>query len=234
VRPEIENDAIPGQHARTAVVQIHLDGLGRSEATDTHDQLGAARLVGVEVHGDRAIDHVTFARQHSLHVGGDGTRHHSEPICVVNQIGDFCAPDLVLAGKTVGVRAGAADQFALDDGGVTPRLGHLPSQQFAPAPLPRTSISKRSGWDIFNSSEIALRLPRGALQANARSSKPIPDRALAQRLTLPPRTLPSLVLWVAFPTGRRQPESDRLRRLYRGSATPDQLRRVSRPSGKHP
>ena len=32
----------------------------------------------------------------------------------------------------------------------------------------------------------------------------------------------------------RQRESARLRRLYRGSATPDQLRGSTRPSGKHP
>ena len=131
MRSEIENRAIAGQHARTAVVQTHLDGLWRNEPTRTHDQLGAACLVSVEVHGDQAIDHVTLARQYPLHVDGDGTRHHSEPICVVNQVGDLCAPNLVLAGKAVGVRAGAADQFALDDGGATPRLGHVPSQQFA-------------------------------------------------------------------------------------------------------
>src|SRR6516162_8192653 len=63
--------------------------------------------------------------------GRGGARHHPESSCVVNQVGDLCAPNLVLAGKAVGVRAGAADQFALDDGGATPRLGHVPSQQFA-------------------------------------------------------------------------------------------------------
>jgi hypothetical protein len=41
------------------------------------------------------------------------------------------------------------------------------------------------------------------LQANVRSSKPIPDRGLTQRLTLPAWALPSLVLWAVFPTGRR-------------------------------
>jgi hypothetical protein len=52
MRPEIESYAIAGQHARTAVVQFNLDGFRRNEAAHTHDQLGAAGLVAVEVHGD--------------------------------------------------------------------------------------------------------------------------------------------------------------------------------------
>jgi hypothetical protein len=55
-------------------------------------------------------------------------RHQSEPIRVVDQIGDFCAPDFVLAGKTVGVRAGAANKFPFDDGGAMPRFGHVPGE----------------------------------------------------------------------------------------------------------
>jgi hypothetical protein len=68
-----------------------------------------AGLVFVKVQGDQAIDHVAFTRQHPLHVGGDRTSHHSEPVGVMNQIGDLCAPNLVLARQTVGVRAGTAD-----------------------------------------------------------------------------------------------------------------------------
>src|SRR5271166_3781997 len=131
MRPEIESHAIAGQHARTAVVQAHLDGLRRDEPACTHDQLGAAGLVILEVHGNQADDHVALARQNSLHVGGDGTGHYSEPSRVVNQIGDLCAPNLVLAGKTVGVWARAADQFTLDNGGAMPRPGQVPSQEFA-------------------------------------------------------------------------------------------------------
>src|SRR5713101_6702155 len=51
MRPEIESHAIAGQHAGTAVVQFNLDGFRRNEAARTHDQLGAAGLVAVEVHG---------------------------------------------------------------------------------------------------------------------------------------------------------------------------------------
>ena len=52
---------------------------------------------------------------------------------------------------------------------------------------------------------------------------------------LPAWTLPSVDLWAAFPTGRRASAKARaFAPLYRGSATPDQLRGATRPSGKHP
>jgi hypothetical protein len=172
MRTEIECHAIAGQHTRTAVIQIHLDRLRRDEPARTHNQLSATGLVFAEVHSDQALDHLALARQHSLHVGGNGTRHHSEPIRVVNQIGDFCAPNFVFTGKAVGVRAGAADQFALDDGSATPRLRHLPSQQFAACATAEDEqlIAFRLGQ---------FQLPRdcsaasGAANANARRSKPI-------------------------------------------------------------
>jgi hypothetical protein len=120
MRPEIESHAIAGQHAGTAVVQFNLDGFRRNEAARTHDQLGVAGLVAVEVHGDQAVDHLALSCQHSLHVGGGGTRHDAKAIGVANEIGNFRAPNLVLAGQAVGVRTGTADQLAFDDGGAVP------------------------------------------------------------------------------------------------------------------
>src|SRR5229473_1705886 len=120
MRPEIEGHAIAGQNAGTAVIQCNLDGFRRDEAARTHDQLGAAGLVAVEVHGDQAVDHLALSCQHSLHVGGGGTRHDPKAIGVVNEIGNFRAPNLVLAGQAVGVRARTADQLAFDDGGAVP------------------------------------------------------------------------------------------------------------------
>src|ERR1700682_2181890 len=49
---------------------------------------------------------------------------------MAHQIGDLGAPDLILAGQAVRVRAGTADQLALDNGGAMSRLGHVPSQKF--------------------------------------------------------------------------------------------------------
>jgi hypothetical protein len=83
------------------------------------------------MHGDEPVDHRALARLHFLHVDGDGTGHRAEAIGVVKEIGDFRAPDLVLAGQTVGVGTGAADQLALDDGGAMPRPRHVPCQELA-------------------------------------------------------------------------------------------------------
>jgi hypothetical protein len=58
MRSEIESHAITGEHAGTAVVQFDLDGFRRNEAARAHDQLGAAGLVAVEVHGDRRASQV--------------------------------------------------------------------------------------------------------------------------------------------------------------------------------
>src|SRR5215469_1343110 len=48
-----------------------------------------------------------------------------------DEIGDLGAPDLVLAGKAVRVRARAANQFALNDRGAMTRLRGFPRQEFA-------------------------------------------------------------------------------------------------------
>jgi hypothetical protein len=60
---------------------------------------------------------------------------------MVQQIGDFRAPDLVLAGKAVDVRAGAADPTALDDRNAASRLRQVPGRSLPPAPLPSTTSS---------------------------------------------------------------------------------------------
>ena len=61
--------------------------------------------------------------------GNLGARPDAEPRGVVQQVSDFRAPDFVLAGQTVDVRAGAADPFPFHDGGAPPRPGHVPGQE---------------------------------------------------------------------------------------------------------
>ncbi len=131
VRPEIERHAIAGQHPGAAIGQLNLDGFRSDEAAHSHDQLGAAGLVAVEVHGDQAVDHLALSCQHSLHVDGRGSRRDPKLIGVVNEIGYLRAPNLILAGQTVGVRAGAADPLAFDDCGSAPGFGRMPSEIFA-------------------------------------------------------------------------------------------------------
>jgi len=50
---------------------------------------------------------------------------------VTRQMRDLRAPNLVLAGQTGDVGAGAADPATLDDGSPPPLLRQMPSQQLA-------------------------------------------------------------------------------------------------------
>jgi hypothetical protein len=127
----IDHHAIAGQNAPAAAVQAYFDGLRRDEPAGAHDQLGPARPVTVEVHRDQPVDHLALARQHLRHVDGGGAGHRSEPIGVTDQLGDFSAPDLILAREAVGVGAGTADQLALDHHGSIACSRHMPGQEFA-------------------------------------------------------------------------------------------------------
>ena len=118
--PEIEEHTRAHQHARPACIQAHFERFRGDEMSHPHDQLGTTRLVAVQVHGDQTVNHGTLALPHACLIDRGSTRHQPELGRVMHQIGDFCTPDLVFAGQTVGVRAGAADQFALDDCGPTP------------------------------------------------------------------------------------------------------------------
>jgi len=96
-----------------------------------HDELGAAGLVALEVHGDQPVDHVALPLAHAAHIDHGGARHHPELRRMLHQRRDLRAPDLVLARKTVDVRTGAADPSPFHDDGAAPRLGHVPRQVLA-------------------------------------------------------------------------------------------------------
>src|SRR6266446_6173639 len=110
---------------------MHLERFRRHKAPVTHDQLRAGRLVIVQMRSDLAADHVALALNNARHVGRDGTGHHTELRTVTRQMRDPRAPNLVLAGQTGVVGAGAADPAALDDDGPPPRLRHIPTHQIA-------------------------------------------------------------------------------------------------------
>ena len=119
-RPHVEENPLARQHARAAVAQTHLQRFRRHEPPVPHDQLGAALLVQVQVQSDQPLDHLALALAHLGHVNRDGARHDPELRGMVQQVGDFRAPDLVLAGQAVDVRAGPADPAALDDRDAAP------------------------------------------------------------------------------------------------------------------
>ena len=131
MRPQVEENPLARQHARSAVVQSHLKRFRRHEPPVPHDQLGAALLVQFQVHGDQPLDHLALALAHPRHVDRDGARHDPELRGVVHQVGDFRAPDLVLAREAVDVRARPADPSALDDGNAAPGVRQVPGEELA-------------------------------------------------------------------------------------------------------
>jgi hypothetical protein len=54
MRADVDDDLVAAEHTRAAVVQANFDGLRPYEAPATHDQRGAAGLIGVEVKRDLA------------------------------------------------------------------------------------------------------------------------------------------------------------------------------------
>ena len=131
VRSEVEENLVARQHPRAAVIQVHLERFRCHETPGPHDQFGAARLVVLQMRGDFAFNHVALALANLRHVGRDGTGRRAELRCVMRQMRDPRAPNLVLAGQAGDVGAGAADPPALDDGSPSPRSRHMPSQQLA-------------------------------------------------------------------------------------------------------
>ena len=71
------------------------------------------------------------------------------------------------AGKRVGVRARAANQFALDDGSAMSRLGHVPSQKFTAFATTENEHFIVFRWDIVPSSESEIAQRRVVIGAAA-------------------------------------------------------------------
>ena len=130
-RPDIDHHLIPGEHTAAAIVEADRDRLRRHKPASAHNQLGTARPVALEVHGDQPVDHLALMRQDFGHIHRNGRRHRAEPVGMADEIGDLGAPDLVLAGQAVRVGAGATDQLAFDNGGALSGARHMPGEEFA-------------------------------------------------------------------------------------------------------
>ena len=112
---EVEEHALALQHARAAVAQSHLQRFRLDEPPVAHDQLGTALVIQFQMQGDQALDHLALALAHLGHVHRDGARDDAELRGMVQQVGDFCAPDFVLAGEAIDIRARPADVTPLDN-----------------------------------------------------------------------------------------------------------------------
>src|SRR5262249_32300407 len=131
MRSDIDEYAIARQHARSAVIEMHLERFRRDEVSVSHDQLGAGRLVIVQMRLDFALDHVALTLDDGRRVGGDGGGYHAEASTLARQMCDPGTPNFVLAGQTGDVWTRAADPATLDDGSSPSRLRHMPGQQLA-------------------------------------------------------------------------------------------------------
>src|SRR5262249_59923175 len=125
-RSDVDENLRAGYSARPTIIEMHLERFRRLKAPVTHDQLGAGRLVIVQMRRDLAADHVALALNNARHIGRDGTGHHPELRTVTRQMRDLRAPNLVLAGQTGDVGAGAADPATFDDGGPPPPFRQMP------------------------------------------------------------------------------------------------------------
>ena len=72
VGPDVEEDFVARQRARPAVIQAHLERLRRHKAPASHDQLGAARLIVLQMRSDQRFDHFALALTHLCHVDLEG------------------------------------------------------------------------------------------------------------------------------------------------------------------
>src|SRR5262245_10892061 len=127
-RSDVEEHLVAYEHARPAVIQVHLKSFRCHEAPSSHDQFGATRLVVLQVGGNLALDHVALALANLLHVDGDRTSHRAKIVSVSHKMSDLRAPDLILARHTVDVGTGATDILALDNGSSVCRTGHMPCE----------------------------------------------------------------------------------------------------------
>src|SRR5262245_55908804 len=128
---DVDDYLAADQHALATVVQGNFDRSRRDETPASHDELGTAGLIGIEVEGDVAVDHVLFAPPNLRQVGRDWTGHCAELIGVAAKVCDACAPDLVLAGQAGDGGTGAADPATLNHRNALPRSGQMPGEQLA-------------------------------------------------------------------------------------------------------
>ena len=131
MRSDIEENPVAREHAHPTIVKIYFKRFRRNEASASHNQLGAGRLIVPPMQLDLALHHVALALANRRHIGPDRPGHRAELSGVMHQMRHPRAPDLVLAGHAGDVGTGAANPAALDNGGSLPRLRHMPGQQLA-------------------------------------------------------------------------------------------------------
>src|SRR5581483_8393316 len=70
---DVEENLVGLQFTRAPVVQIHFSTSRPDETSAAHDQLGAARLVDLQVLRNLPFDHRALAPTNRCHIDSDGT-----------------------------------------------------------------------------------------------------------------------------------------------------------------
>src|SRR4029077_2060489 len=120
VRSDVEENLMARQHARTTIIQAHLEGFGCHKTPSPQDQFGSARLVVLQMRGNLAVDHVAFALANLGHINPDGSSHGAEVRTIARQMRDLRAPNLVLAGHAIDIGTRTPDIPALHDSSLSP------------------------------------------------------------------------------------------------------------------
>src|SRR5262249_14342956 len=131
VRADVDEHPVADQHARVSVVQLDLERLRGHEPARAHDELGAARLIVLQVRVDLVVGHATLDIAHGPNVARNRPRLRADLGTMTHERRDLRTPDLVLAGHAIDVRTGATNPSSLHDGRPSPRSRHVPRQELA-------------------------------------------------------------------------------------------------------
>src|SRR6516225_6626774 len=92
VRTNVNDHLGARQHSGTAIVQLYFDRAGRYKTSATHDQFGAAGLVGIEVEGYLAFDHRLLALAHLRHIDANRSGYRTIFPGLPRSMGDVGTP----------------------------------------------------------------------------------------------------------------------------------------------
>jgi len=176
VGPDVEEDPLAHQHARSAIIEPHLERFRSDETPGPQDQVDPGVLVGAQVRGNLAVDHVALALANRHHVDRHATGLRAGLGGVARHVRDVRARKFVFAGHAVHVRTRPADPLALHHGCPSPRSRHVPGQELAACAATKDQDFKPFGCShAFLQCQKMFRTARG-LRCPNRNHQGVGDR----------------------------------------------------------
>ena len=127
----VDEDAVGAQGARASGAEVDLDGVGVEQASEAHDDFGAALFEVVEMHLVEAVNHFSLASSDGGHVDVPFAVVDAELGAALKVRGYLGAVDDVLGWKTGDVGAGSADGVLFDGGDTLALRAEMPGHEFA-------------------------------------------------------------------------------------------------------